>query len=147
MRLDTRRASVHVHRVAIAPDTGITQEELALSGRNHSLPLEALRYDITPVGMHYLLTYFDIPHVEEATWRLEVGGLVARPLSLSLADVRARPARTLAVTLECAGNGRALMEPRPMSHLAGTRSVGYVRYAGPEKPSSLLRFPGSGGST
>ncbi len=68
--------------MAIAPDTGITQEELGLSGRNHSLPLEALRYDITPVGMHYLLTHFDIPHVEEATWRLEVGGLVASDIRL-----------------------------------------------------------------
>ena len=28
-----------------------------------------------------------------ATWRLAVGGLVARPVSLSLADVRARAAR------------------------------------------------------
>jgi DMSO/TMAO reductase YedYZ molybdopterin-dependent catalytic subunit len=76
--------------VAIARDTGITQEELALSGRNHSLPLEALRHDITPVGLHYLLTHFDIPEVDAATWRLEVGGLVARPLTLSLEDIRAQ---------------------------------------------------------
>ncbi len=116
--------------VAIAPDTGITQEELGLSGRNHSLPLEALRYDITPVGMHYLLTHFDIPLVEESTWRLEVGGLVAQPLSLSLADVRARPARTMAVTLECAGNGRALMEPRPVSQPWHNGAVGTAEWTG-----------------
>ena len=36
-------------------------------------------YPITPVGLHYLLIHFDIPHVDPATWRLEVGGLVARP--------------------------------------------------------------------
>src|SRR5438270_931305 len=31
----------------------ITPEELQLAVRNHSMPLEALRYDITPVGLHY----------------------------------------------------------------------------------------------
>jgi len=30
----------------------ITPEELQLAVRNHSMPLEALRYDITPVGLH-----------------------------------------------------------------------------------------------
>src|SRR6476469_3778874 len=85
---------------------GITLEELQLAARNHALPLEALRYPVTPVGLHYLLIHFDIPAVDAATWRLEVGGRVATPLSLSLDELKARPARTLAVTMECAGNGR-----------------------------------------
>ena len=41
-------------RVA-GPDEGIGMDELQLAGRNHSLPLEALRYDVTPAGLHYLL--------------------------------------------------------------------------------------------
>jgi sulfane dehydrogenase subunit SoxC len=28
------------------------------------MPLEALRYDTTPVGMHYLLIHWDIPRVD-----------------------------------------------------------------------------------
>ena len=60
--------------------TGITMEELALAARNHGMPLEALRYDVTPVGLHYLLIHFDIPAADETTWRLEVGGRVERPL-------------------------------------------------------------------
>ena len=46
------------------PD-GITVEELRLAARNHALPLEALRHELTPLGLHYLLIHFDIPHVDE----------------------------------------------------------------------------------
>ena len=53
------------------------------------MPLEALRYPMTPAGLHYLLIHYDIPAVDEATYRLEVDGLVATPLSLSLEDLRA----------------------------------------------------------
>ena len=64
----------------------ISIEELRLAARNHAMPLEALRYPITPPGLHYLLIHYDIPAVDEATYRLEVDGLVATPLSLSLED-------------------------------------------------------------
>ena len=37
------------------PGEGIGLDELALATRNHGLPLEALRYDVTPAGLHYLL--------------------------------------------------------------------------------------------
>jgi DMSO/TMAO reductase YedYZ molybdopterin-dependent catalytic subunit len=116
--------------MAIAQDSEITLDELGLSGRNHALPLEALRHEITPVGLHYLLIHFDIPYVDERTWRLEIGGRVSRPLTLTLDDVKARPAQTLAVTLECAGNGRALLEPRPLSQPWLTGAVGTAEWTG-----------------
>ena len=43
---------------------GITAEELGLAARNHALPLEALRHDLTPAGLHYLLIHYDIPVVD-----------------------------------------------------------------------------------
>ena len=43
------------------PGEGITPEELALAARNHGLPLEALRYEVTPPGLHYVLVHYDIP--------------------------------------------------------------------------------------
>ena len=60
-------------------DGPLTFEELQLATRNRGMPLEALRYDITPVGLHYLLIHFDIPLVDAAALRLKVGGAVARP--------------------------------------------------------------------
>src|SRR5688500_17749183 len=91
-----------------APTTGpLTFEELQLATRNRGMPLEALRYDITPAVLHYLLIHLDIPFADEESWRLSVGGLVDRPMELSIADLRALPKRSVTVTMECAGNGRA----------------------------------------
>src|SRR6476659_6187277 len=95
------------------PGEGIGLDELALAARNHGMPLEALRYDVTPPGLHYVLTHYDIPAVVPGTWRLAIGGAVDRPLSLTLEDLLRRPRVTARVLLECAGNGRARLEPRP----------------------------------
>ncbi len=89
-----------------------TQEELALASRNSGMPLEALRYDLTPAGLHYLLIHFDIPAADAASWKLRIEGLVARPRAIGLAELQRMPATTLRVTMECAGNGRGQISPR-----------------------------------
>jgi len=109
---------------------GISIEELQLAARNHGMPLEALRWEVTPAGLHYLLTHYDIPWVDPGEWRLEVGGLVAHPLSLSLEDLRARPSVEIAVTMECAGNGRAHVEPHVVSQPWLLEAVGTARWRG-----------------
>jgi sulfane dehydrogenase subunit SoxC len=108
----------------------ITHEELRLAARNHALPLEALRYDITPIGLHYVYNHFDIPEVDVSRWRLSVGGVVRRPLTLELDDLMSRPSVTATVTLECAGNGRALLSPRPISQPWVMEAVGTARWTG-----------------
>jgi DMSO/TMAO reductase YedYZ molybdopterin-dependent catalytic subunit len=120
----------HEHLAAPPRDDPVSLEELGLALRNHGLPLEGLRYAVTPVGMHYLLTHFDIPWVDPTTWRLEVGGMVRRPLSLSLEELRARPAVTLPVTMECAGNGRAGLSPRAVSQPWFHEAVGTGAWTG-----------------
>ena len=50
----------------------ITLQELQLAVRNHSMPLEALQFPVTPVGLHYLLIHFDVPAVDPATWALTI---------------------------------------------------------------------------
>jgi sulfane dehydrogenase subunit SoxC len=104
--------------------------ELALAARNHGLPLESLRYDVTPVGLHYLLIHFDIPHVDAADWRLEIGGAVSEPVSFSLDELKARPKETIACTLECAGNGRARLSPRPLSQPWLEEAIGNAEWTG-----------------
>jgi sulfane dehydrogenase subunit SoxC len=107
---------------------GISLEELQLAARNHGMPLEALRWPVTPVGLHYLLTHYDVPLVEPSTWRLTVRG--ERELELSLDDVRARPVAEHTVTMECAGNGRAKLDPRPVSQPWLNEAVGTARWRG-----------------
>ncbi len=111
-RTDRGPASPHAAEPTEGPLTG---EELRLAFRNHGLPLEGLRYDITPTGMHYLVVHWDVPHLDVSSWRLRLDGCVRSRLELSLDDLRALPPRTLPVTLECAGNGRGWMRPRPLS--------------------------------
>jgi sulfane dehydrogenase subunit SoxC len=109
---------------------GITPAELRLAARNHGLPLEALRHPITPAGLHYLLIHYDIPAVDPASFRLEVDGAVERPMSLSLEDLRGRARVAEPITFECAGNGRALLEPRPLSQPWLTEAVGTAEWTG-----------------
>jgi len=71
--------------------SGISLDELQLAARNHGMPLEALRYDVTPVGLHYLLIHFDIPYVDAEDWRLEVGGHVEHPFTLTWREFLALP--------------------------------------------------------
>jgi DMSO/TMAO reductase YedYZ molybdopterin-dependent catalytic subunit len=44
------------------------------------------------------------PYIDGNTWRLELGGMVDQPLSLSLDDIRSRPSVSQAVTMECISN-------------------------------------------
>ena len=122
---------------------GISLEELQLAARNHGMPLEALRYPVTPVGLHYLLIHYDVPVVEPETWRLTVRG--ERELVLGLEELRARPAAEVTVTMECAGNGRAKLDPRPVSQPWLLEAVGTARWRGtPLRP--LLEAAGIGGA-
>jgi DMSO/TMAO reductase YedYZ molybdopterin-dependent catalytic subunit len=107
-----------------------SRDELQLAARNHGIPLEALRYDVTPLGLHYLLIHYDIPAVNPEIWKLVVGGEVEHKLSLSLTDIHARRAVTVHVTMECAGNGRAQLLPRPISQPWLVEAVGSAEWTG-----------------
>ena len=86
---------------------------------------------MTPPGLHYLLIHFDVPYVPSAAgWTLAIGGLVERPLRLTLDELRRCPERTLRVTLECAGNGRATIAPRWQSQPWHHEAVGTAEWTG-----------------
>lgn len=134
----SRHSSLKTRRPAerLAPHPGepshgpLTAEELQLAVRNHSMPLEALRNDITPPGLHYVLTHFDIPFLDAEHWHLRIGGAVERAVELNLKALRRAPRISLPVTLECAGNGRSLLRPRPLSQPWRLEGVGTAVWTG-----------------
>jgi DMSO/TMAO reductase YedYZ molybdopterin-dependent catalytic subunit len=67
--------------------------------------LAGISPEITPVGDFYVVSKnFVDPSVSANGWRLGVGGMVDKPLALSLSDLRALPQATEYVTLECISN-------------------------------------------
>jgi sulfane dehydrogenase subunit SoxC len=107
-----------------------TREEVKFALRNAGMPLEGLRYPITPIGMHFHLIHFDLPYIDPTTYELAIEGRVRRPLRLSLDDIKARPAVTMPVMMECAGIGRAHLSPRPLSAPWHDEAIGCAQWTG-----------------
>lgn len=78
---------------------------------NLECPVEGLSSRLTDTELFYTRCHFAIPHLRPETYRLEVRGAVNKSLSLTYENLRALPSRTQVVTLECAGNGRAFLDP------------------------------------
>ncbi|MDQ6792828.1 MAG: molybdopterin-dependent oxidoreductase, partial [Candidatus Dormibacteraeota bacterium] len=76
---------------------------------NRETPLAELVGGVAmPTAHFYIRNHFPTPARDPARWRLRVGGLVRRQLSLPLQELLRMPSEVRTVTLECAGNGRAL---------------------------------------
>ena len=61
---------------------------------------------ITPVSMHYVRNHGAVPKIDWKSHRVEIRGLVDRPMSLTMDDFLKFPSLTIPVTLACAGNRR-----------------------------------------
>jgi DMSO/TMAO reductase YedYZ molybdopterin-dependent catalytic subunit len=59
---------------------------------------------ITPADKFFGVAHYGYPTIDEKAWRLNVGGSVAQPTTLSLADLKAMPRQEVVSTLECSGN-------------------------------------------
>ena len=59
---------------------------------------------VTPNDKFFSIAHFDRPVIDANTWKLEIDGLVKKPLALTLADLKMRPSQKVAFTVECSGN-------------------------------------------
>ncbi len=59
---------------------------------------------VTPNEKFFAVSHFNRPVIDASTWKLEIDGLVEKPMGLSLADLKARPRQETFFTLECSGN-------------------------------------------
>lgn len=102
------------------------------SGRPEDVetPPHLLTSWITPNDLFYVRSHFYSPSIQESAWRLRIGGDVDRTLELSLNELRQMPSTTIVVTLECAGNGRAMFDP-PVAGVPWRKgAVGTARWTG-----------------
>jgi DMSO/TMAO reductase YedYZ molybdopterin-dependent catalytic subunit len=70
----------------------------------NQLDWEELDSWYTPADDFFVVSHYPQPPVDAQAWRVAIDGHVARPRSLSLADLRARPRREVDFTMECSGN-------------------------------------------
>jgi sulfane dehydrogenase subunit SoxC len=70
-------------------------------------PLQNLSGTITPSDLHFERHHAGVPAIDPATHKLIIHGLVERPLSLTVDEIRRFPQVTRVYFVECSGNGRA----------------------------------------
>lgn len=146
---------VHLAQLAPRPRTDLADDQdrerlvAAQSGLivhdgeplNCETPPDMLGGRVTPTAQFYRRCHFPVPVLNETSWRLEIGGLVDRPLSLSLHELTQLPAETMVVTLECAGNDRARLQPSAAGVPWGPGAVSTAEWTGP-RLDDVLRSAG-----
>jgi sulfite oxidase len=104
------------------------------------MPMEHLNSWITPVPRFFVRNHMHEPSTLDATeWRLNIGGEVEKPFTLSLAEFQRLPSHSVINTLECAGNGRAFQQPKVPGVQWQRGAVGTARFSGPRLRDLLQR--------
>jgi DMSO/TMAO reductase YedYZ molybdopterin-dependent catalytic subunit len=80
---------------------------------NAETPPELLDDAITPTSRHFVRNNGIPPEeMDAATWELTIDGFVDNPMKLTIADLKSQfEVVTLALALECGGNGRGFFNP------------------------------------
>jgi DMSO/TMAO reductase YedYZ molybdopterin-dependent catalytic subunit len=103
---------------------------------NLEMPFSKLESFVTPTESFYVRTHFPIPKIDRDKWRLSVEGEVEKPFQLNYDDLVKLESRTMAVTLECAGNNRIFLEPKVKGVQWSLGAVGNAEWTG--VPLSVL---------
>ena len=87
-------------RAVINP--GKDSQGRVINGRAPITQLEGL---LTPTDAYYVVNQLEVPEpMHPDDWILSIGGLVEKPIELSLKDLMKLPGRTVRAVTECAGN-------------------------------------------
>lgn len=85
------------------------------------LKWEQLTSWITPNVQAFSVSHYGQPPVETDAWSLEIGGLIKRPKTFSLSEIKSRRRKSIIATLECSGNSS---NPGFMGAIANIRWTG-----------------------
>ena len=132
----TRRRLLFTGAAGLLAQTNIGAESptdlitLSPSPKDLEMPVDDFIDEITPVEHFFVRCHTTIPQVKLAEWKLEIAGLVERPLSLTLGDLEKFSRRESVSVLECAGNGRSFYQPPVAGAQWRFGSVGNARWTG-----------------
>lgn len=84
-----------------------------LNAYNSEAYMKALEPFITPKDAFYIRGRTPAPIVSLESYKLGIKGLVDRPVDLTYENILSMPSVTMAATMECAGNGRGIILPKP----------------------------------
>jgi sulfane dehydrogenase subunit SoxC len=92
---------------------------LSIDHITYYTPLQDYAGIITPTGMHFVQEHAaHLPDIDPQQHRLTIHGMVDRPMSFSLEDLKRLPSVSRIHFLECHGNSS------PMTHAAGNENMG-----------------------
>jgi DMSO/TMAO reductase YedYZ molybdopterin-dependent catalytic subunit len=106
---------------------------------NLEMPFSTLSGFTTRNESFYVRCHFPIPEITASEWRLEVEGEVEAPLSLGYEELLSMESRTIAATLECAGNNRIFLEPKVAGVQWELGAVGNATWTGVPLSAVLTR--------
>jgi DMSO/TMAO reductase YedYZ molybdopterin-dependent catalytic subunit len=94
-------------------------------------PLNYFNEWLTPVDSFFVRQHLPRPVVQEASYRLSIGGRVAHERQLTVDDLRKLTQYSVPAVLECTGNGRGFYQPRVPGIQWGRGAVGNAEWSGP----------------
>jgi DMSO/TMAO reductase YedYZ molybdopterin-dependent catalytic subunit len=133
-----------------ASENSITADNaIAISGKDGMIvrsarfldletPVEFMTAWITPVNHFFVRNHmFEPTKFDAKTWQLSITGEVEKPLTLTRADLEKLTLHSIVNTMECAGNGRSLQNPKVPGIQWGKGAVGNAKFSGPSLKTLL----------
>lgn len=96
-------------------------------------PVQEFASYLTPNARFFVRSHFGPPPQEQLSdenWQLRVTGLVERPLTFTLQDLKQFEAIALTAVVQCSGNGRGLYQPKTPGVQWDRGAVGNARWTG-----------------
>ncbi|MCY3820192.1 MAG: sulfite oxidase [Gammaproteobacteria bacterium] len=99
---------------------------------NAETPPHLLDDEVTPTARHFIRNNGIVPaDLDPAAWELRIDGLVDRPMTLRIDDLRSRfEVVTHRLVIECGGNGRSGFEPPTRGNQWTYGAVGCAEWTG-----------------
>jgi sulfite oxidase len=95
-------------------------------------PLRYFDSYLTPNDAFYVRQHLPRPPaIDRGQYRLTVEGMVSKRVELTLSELERLPQHTLPVTIECAGNGRAMYSPKVPGIQWSRGAIGNAEWTGP----------------